>query len=140
MSTIASLALYHFDSCPYCQRVRRAAARAGVELTLRSIHEDPRHRDDLVAARGRATVPVLRIERADGTVSWMPESRDIVRFLEQIAPTAGGGHPATTANGTPRASDRSAHTAASALSGTKLTMLAVALLLTLLAAARLALP
>jgi glutaredoxin 2 len=39
--------------------------------------------DDLVAARGRRTVPVLRRDLADGTVDWMPESRDIIDYLQR---------------------------------------------------------
>lgn len=76
------LALYHYDTCPFCYRVRRALSRLGVEVELRNIHENDQHRRDLVAARGRETVPVLRIAR-DGGDEWMPESADIVRYLEQ---------------------------------------------------------
>ena len=62
--------------------VRAGIERLGVNVELRNIFEDPQHRDDLVAARGRATVPVLRITSPNGEERWMPESRDIVRYLE----------------------------------------------------------
>lgn len=76
----AGLSLYHFESCPYCARVRRALRDLDLELEveLKDIHRDPAAHADLVAAMGRQTVPVLRIE--DGDV-WMPESADIIRFL-----------------------------------------------------------
>ncbi len=78
-----SLALYFFDGCPYCAMVQNAIAELGLDLELRNIFEDPSHRADLVSARGRATVPVLRITAADGEERWMPESRDIVRYLQE---------------------------------------------------------
>lgn len=72
------LSLYHFDSCPYCARVRRAVSDLGLEVQLVDIHRDPSAQAELVAATGRPTVPVLHIEEGD---VWMPESGDIVRFL-----------------------------------------------------------
>lgn len=76
----AGLSLYHFDSCPYCARVRRALEDLDLEaeVGLEDIHRDPAAQADLVAATGRQRVPVLRME--DGDV-WMPESGDIIRFL-----------------------------------------------------------
>ncbi len=76
------LALYHFEGCPYCTRARAAINRLGVEVELRDIFSDSKHRDDLVQAQGRATVPVLRISSPNGEERWMPESADIVRYLE----------------------------------------------------------
>lgn len=80
MSRPSHLALYHYDACPYCARVREAIAELGVEVELRDVLETPEHRRELVRARGRGTVPVLRIEDEDG-VRWTAESRDIVRWL-----------------------------------------------------------
>ncbi len=77
------LALYHLESCPFCLMVRAAIDRLGIDVELRSITQDPDHYDDLVEARGRATVPVLRITSPDGEERWMPESRDIIEYLEK---------------------------------------------------------
>jgi len=77
------LALYHFLGCPFCAMVTRAIDNLGVDVELRDINEDPKYRDELISARDRATVPVLRIMAADGEDHWMPESRDIVHYLEQ---------------------------------------------------------
>lgn len=77
-----ALALYHYDSCPYCRVVRRAIDRLGITVELRNIDDDPEHLRALTQARGRRTVPVLRIDGPEGT-TWMPESADIVRYLEQ---------------------------------------------------------
>lgn len=81
MKTAPDLSLYHYESCPYCWRVRRALSRLGVEVELRNIDESREHLDALMAARGRRTVPILRIEKPGGA-EWMPESADIVRYLE----------------------------------------------------------
>ncbi len=77
------LALYYFPTCPFCAMVTRAIDNLGVDVELRDINEDPKYRDELISARDRATVPVLRIRSADGEDHWMPESRDIIRYLEQ---------------------------------------------------------
>ncbi len=76
------LALYHFDSCPFCLRVRRELARLGVEVELRNIHRDRSRYDELVRGGGRQQVPCLRIENDDGTVEWLYESSDIMAWLE----------------------------------------------------------
>ena len=55
----------------------------GAPVELRDIMQEPKWREELTAARGRSTVPVLRCESADGVVRWLPESRDIVRHLRK---------------------------------------------------------
>jgi glutathione S-transferase len=82
----SALSLYEFDSCPYCQRVRQALARLGLEIERRDILAEPQHRRELVEATGRATVPCLRIDGGGGNVEWLHESLDIVAFLERHFP------------------------------------------------------
>lgn len=79
----SELSLYYFPECPYCQRVLDAMKTLGVEFDLRNIRAEQRHLDELMAARGQRTVPVLRIDHADGTSEWMPESADIVAYLRK---------------------------------------------------------
>lgn len=76
------LALYYFDGCPFCVRVQRAIDVLGLEVELRNIYTDPSHLAELREVRGRTTVPVLRIRSSDGEERWMPESADIVRYLQ----------------------------------------------------------
>jgi len=83
------LALYHSRTCPFCALVRSAIDRLGLDVELREIFEEPRYREQLVEERGRATVPVLRITSPDGEERWMPESRDIVRYLETVSEGVG---------------------------------------------------
>lgn len=78
------LSLYHYDGCGYCRIVRARAEQLGIDLELRNIYQFPNHLDDLLHARGRQTVPVLRIETDDGRERWLPESRDIIRYLHEL--------------------------------------------------------
>lgn len=77
------LALYMTPFCPFCRMVLAAIDGLDVEIEMRDISRDAQHREDLIAARGRGTVPVLRITDPDGTDRWMPESRDIARYLQR---------------------------------------------------------
>jgi len=79
------LALYHYFGCPFCAMVTAGIDRLGLEVELRDIFENPQYRDELIGARGRATVPVLQITSPDGEEHWMPESHDILRYLEKGA-------------------------------------------------------
>lgn len=79
-----ALSLYQRPSCSYCVQVRSAAERMGIALELRDVRQEPSRREELVAARGRATVPVLRIDSADGTTHWLPEALDIIRYLKEL--------------------------------------------------------
>ncbi len=81
------LALYHFDSCPYCERVRGALRRLDLDVELRNVQTEPRWRQELVSATGRQMVPCLRIEQPGGAARWLHESADIIRYLEtELAP------------------------------------------------------
>ena len=75
------LALYHYSTCFFCLRVRGALKMHGIEAELRNIHKEQRWSFELMEARGRQTVPVLRIEKDNGEVEWMGESADIVKYL-----------------------------------------------------------
>ncbi len=77
------LALYYFPTCPFCKMVMQTINQLGLEVELRNINEDTDYRDELVAVRDRATVPVLSITSPDGDKRWMPESRDIINYLEK---------------------------------------------------------
>ncbi len=76
-----ALALYKFEGCPFCERVRAAIDDLGLEVEERDVHRSPERARELQEAVGRATVPVLRVATADGSGRWLPESGDIVDFL-----------------------------------------------------------
>lgn len=75
-------ALYQFEACPFCVKVRRAMKRQSVNIELRDAKNDARHRQDLEQGGGRIKVPCLRIEK-DGKTEWLYESSDIVSYIEK---------------------------------------------------------
>ena len=79
--SIKSLSLYHYDSCPYCARTRKAIDKMNVNVELRNIHLEPSHSVDLLAYGGKLQVPCLLIENEDGHKEWLYESNDIIYFL-----------------------------------------------------------
>lgn len=83
MAQTDTLTLYHFESCPFCARVRGAMARMGLDLPLRDVQRDRSSLEELVSATGQRTVPCLRIEDTPGQVQWMHESADIIDYLDR---------------------------------------------------------
>lgn len=79
--TTQHMSLYAYPSCPFCRRVAKAIEDLGLEIEYRNIHQDRQAYQDLLSARGRGTVPVLRVDQPDGEAQWMPESADIVQYL-----------------------------------------------------------
>jgi glutaredoxin 2 len=82
--------LYQYDSCPYCQRVRRFLADNAIAVEMRDTLRDPQARRELIEGGGRSMVPCLRIER-DGEVSWLYESLDIIDYLRRAEARRQGG-------------------------------------------------
>jgi len=76
------LDLYTAASCPFCWSVLRTIERLGLQVGKHDVYADRARLDELLQARGRATVPVLRIQSPDGEVRWMPESSDIIQYLQ----------------------------------------------------------
>jgi glutaredoxin len=77
------LALYQFPACPFCVKVRRAIQRLGLNIELRDAQSDRENRNALIEGGGKPQVPCLRIPHPDGSVEWMYESADIIRYLEK---------------------------------------------------------
>ena len=77
-----ALSLYYYPTCPFCRRVTRVIDELGIDVELRDILLEPRYRAELLEARGRTTVPVLRCTSAESD-RWMPESRDIIAYLQR---------------------------------------------------------
>ena len=82
------LTLYVRDYCMYCSRVLQAADQLSLEIDVRNIWEHPVFERELVEATGRRVVPVLAIGDPERNRTWMPESRDIIRFLESESVSA----------------------------------------------------
>jgi len=76
-----NLALYHFPTCPFCLKTRRAAQRLSLNIELRDAQHDAAHRAALIAGGGKAQVPCLLITDAQGQQTWLYESSDINAYL-----------------------------------------------------------
>lgn len=76
-------ALYHSQWCGFCARVLQTTRALGLELELRDVDFEAFRRQELIVGGGKGQVPCLRIERADGSVSWMYESADISHYLRE---------------------------------------------------------
>jgi glutaredoxin len=80
----AHMALYQFEACPFCIKVRRAMARLGLQIELRDARNDKTHGETLVKEGGKRLVPCLRISQPEGPDQWMYESTQIVQHLEAL--------------------------------------------------------
>lgn len=78
------LSLYQFRACPFCVKTRRAIHALGVDVELRDINKEIKHREELEQGGGRIKVPCLRIEDKN-EVRWMYESSEIIEHLQQRA-------------------------------------------------------
>lgn len=78
-----SLALYHFPTCPFCIKVRRAMRRLSLNIELRNARSDETHRAALLAGGGTPQVPCLLISGAGGEQRWLYESDAIVAYLNR---------------------------------------------------------
>lgn len=73
----SNLTLYHFESCPFCRRVRDFLATNHIELPLKDTLLDTAARQELLKLGGKTQVPALRM--ADDTILY--ESNDIIQWL-----------------------------------------------------------
>jgi len=80
-SRTRNLALYHYPTCPFCLKTRRAAQRLSLNIELRDAQHDAAHRASLIAGGGKAQVPCLLITDAQGQQTWLYESSDINAYL-----------------------------------------------------------
>ena len=73
-----SMILYHFQSCPYCAKVRNTVDEIGMTLELRDTRENDDYREELISLTGKTQVPCLVI---DGEP--MHESDHIIDYLKE---------------------------------------------------------
>ncbi|WP_027350051.1 glutaredoxin family protein [Halotalea alkalilenta] len=75
------LVLYHFQTCPFCVRVRHKIAELGLDIEMRDTLLDPHNRQALAEGGGKTQVPCLLITDEQGNQEWLYESADINRYL-----------------------------------------------------------
>ena len=82
-----ALALYQYQTCPFCIKVRQEIRRLSLDIA----HVDAQHpgpaRSELLAQGGQTKVPCLKITDATGSSRWLYDSEKIIAYLrERFAP------------------------------------------------------
>lgn len=77
----AQLALYHFEACPFCVKVRRHIRRLGLKIEMRDVKINRAFDKELVQGGGKFQVPCLRISKPGSADQWMYESSEINAYL-----------------------------------------------------------
>lgn len=77
----AKFALYQFNACPFCVKVRREIRRHALNIDLRDARFDETHKQALIDGGGRHKVPCLRVTNPSGDDTWLYESDDIISYL-----------------------------------------------------------
>lgn len=77
-----NLALYQFNSCPFCIKVRRQIKRQSLNIQLVDAQHNKQNRDELLKGGGQIKVPCLKMTSESGEISWLYESNDIIKYLQ----------------------------------------------------------
>jgi glutaredoxin 3 len=78
---VSDLTLYNLPGCPYCAKVTDKLAELDLEYERIDVPSSHGDRTEVEAVSGQTAVPVLVDE--DNGVDGMPESDDIVAYLEE---------------------------------------------------------
>ena len=78
---MSDLILYELSGCPYCAKVINKLDELGLEYESREVPRSHSERTEVEEVSGQTGVPVI-VDEAHG-VDGMPESDDIVEFLEK---------------------------------------------------------
>jgi glutaredoxin len=78
-----SLALYQFNTCPFCIKVRQEMRRLSLPIEKRDAQHNTANRDELLQGSGATKVPCLKITEANGQVRWLQDSNAIVAYLRE---------------------------------------------------------
>jgi glutaredoxin 3 len=78
---MSQLELYELDGCPYCAKVKDKLADLDMEYDSHMVASPKSQRDEVEEVSGQRGVPVL--VDPDHDVEGMPESDDIVAYLEE---------------------------------------------------------
>jgi glutaredoxin len=78
---MANLELYELEGCPYCEKVIDKLDELDLDYESHMVQRAHSERDEVEQVSGQTGVPVL-IDNDNG-VDGMPESDDIVEYLEE---------------------------------------------------------
>lgn len=76
-----ALELYSLEGCPYCAKVKTKLAELDLDYEEHMVARPHSERDEVEEVSGQTGVPVL--VDTDNGVGGMPESDDIVEYLEE---------------------------------------------------------
>jgi glutaredoxin len=76
-----SLALYQYQTCPFCIKVRQEMRRLSLNIEHRDAQKEGQNRADLMLGCGKAKVPCLKITDPSGNSQWMTDSAKIIAYL-----------------------------------------------------------
>jgi glutaredoxin len=76
-----NLALYQFQTCPFCIKVRQEMRRLSLPIERRDAQHDTAHRTALLHGGGAIKAPCLKIIDAAGKSQWLYESAAIIAYL-----------------------------------------------------------
>ena len=78
-----SLALYQFNTCPFCIKVRQEMRRLSLPIEKRDAQHHAANREELLQSSGATKVPCLKITEANGETRWLQDSNAIVAYLRE---------------------------------------------------------
>lgn len=73
-----NLTLYHFNGCPYCQRVKDYLSKKNIIVPMKDIRQTSAFHDELIKIGGKGQVPCLVIDDKA-----LYESMDIVEWFKK---------------------------------------------------------
>ena len=76
-----SMALYQFNTCPFCIKTRQEMRRLSLPIEKRDAQHNATNRDELQQGSGATKVPCLKITDANGHTQWLQDSTAIVAYL-----------------------------------------------------------
>ncbi len=76
-----ALALYQFNTCPFCIKVRQEMRRLSLNIEKRDAQHNATHRQALQQGSGTTQVPCLRTTDAAGNTQWLQDSAAIIAYL-----------------------------------------------------------
>jgi glutaredoxin len=79
---ISGMALYQFNACPFCVKVRRYLRKHSLSIELRDAKNNIDIKSELIREGGKHKVPCLRIESDTQNVQWLYSSDEICAFLD----------------------------------------------------------
>jgi glutaredoxin len=78
-----NLALYQFNTCPFCIKVRQEMHRLSLPIEKRDAQHNAANREELLQNSGATKVPCLKITEANGQTRWLQDSNAIVAYLRE---------------------------------------------------------